>query len=188
MRNMVITILSLLLLTACTTTNDKGSIADGTPETEMPTEAEDAKDIASTQGIESLEPVLTLDKALELFYNTFENNTINFQSIKFKKDNNGNYRYFIEGWDDIYHYELEIDVGTAEIIEQEKKIADGTGDKLDLDAAITPKAAMDIALEGMESEAVEDWELKVNQNNRMIYEINFLSRLNRKVDALSGGL
>lgn len=182
----ILSVIVILLLSACATTKDKAAIYDGKPETETPIEAENTKDISSTQGIEKLEPVLTLNKALELFYTTFENNKINLKSIKFEKDDSGNYRYYIEGWNDRYHYKLEVDVGTAEIIEQEKKLANDTDVKLDLEAAITPNEAMDSALEGTDQEAVDDWELKVDQNNRMIYEIGFLSGAYQKVDALSG--
>lgn len=182
----ILSILSFFLLSACTENDSKETISEDTAETEILTEAEDAKEIASTQGIETLEPVLTLDKALALFYNTFEKEIINIKSIHFKKNESGNYRYFIEGWDERYHYKLKVDVGTAEIIEQEKKIADDNDAKVDLEAAITPKEAMEVALEDLDKEAVESWELKVDQHNRMIYEINFLSGRMQRVDGLTG--
>lgn len=176
----VLLLLVFTLLSACDSVDNKEAISDGS------SEMEDATEIASNQGIENLEPVLTLDKALELFHSTFGNKASNIESIRFEKDDSENYRYFIEGWDEKYSYKLEIDVGTAEVIEQEIKIPVKIGKKLDLEAAITPKEAMDIALEGVDKEAVEDWELKIDQNNRMIYDIGFLSGLNREVDALSG--
>lgn len=182
----VLLTLAISLLSACTGSDDKDTISDDTSETEILTEAEDAEEIASMQGIETLEPVLTLDKALVLFYNIFEKEQINVESIHFEKDDNGNYRYFIEGWDESYQYELEVDVGTAEIIEQEKELVGDTDAKLDLEAAVTPKEAMDAALEGTNEEAVEGWELKVDPSNRMIYEINFLSGRIQKVDGLTG--
>lgn len=182
----LLSLVAISLFSACTRTDDRVDISEEKFESDMTTEADDAKEIASNQGIEGLEPVLTFDKAIELFYATYENNRINLESIKFEKDDSGNYRYFIEGWDDSYYYKLEIDVGTAEIIKQEKEIAKKTDVKLDLEAAITPKEAMDSALEGIDQEAVEDWELKVDQNNRMIYEIGFLSGNNQKIDGLSG--
>lgn len=184
--SVILSLITILLFSACSTTEDKNSIADSNSDAKMPIEAKDAGEVGSTQGIESLEPVLTLGKAVELFYNVFENKTINFESIEFQKNDTGNYRYFIKGWDDKYNYELEVDAGTAEIIEQEMRVPVEISDTLDLEAAITPKDAMNAALEGMPEEAVEGWELKVDENNRMIYGIRFLSGENQIVDGLIG--
>lgn len=188
MKILILSLLPILLFSGCTSKDKKDSITGGTTDTEVSTEAEDAEEIAITQGIESLKPVLTLDNALDLFYNTFEKEVINFEAIQLVKDDSGNYRYFIEGWDAKYNYELEVDVGTAEIIEQEMTVPVEIGDVLDLEAAITPKKAMDAALAGMNNEAVEGWKLKVDQTNRMIYEISFLSGKNQQIDALTGEL
>lgn len=182
----VLSLVALLLLSACTGINENEMNADNNVEKEMPTEAEDAEEIASTQGIETLEPVLTFDDALALFYSTFEKENINFEVIQFEKDDSGNYHYVIQGWDDKYTYRLAVDVGTAEIIEQEMKVPVQVDNILDLEAAITPKEAMEAALEDLEDEAVEEWRLKVDSTNRMIYEIEFLSGNSQKVDALTG--
>lgn len=182
----VLLLLTIVLLSACADKNNQDTTLNQDAETETLTEAEDAEEIASAQGIESLEPVLTLDNAFDLFYNTFEKETVNFELIKLEKDHSKSYHYFIEGWDDQYNYQLKIDVGTGEIVEQEMKVSVQTGDTLDLDAAIKPKEAMAVALEGFDNEAVEGWELRVDQTNRMIYEIIFLSGNNQMVDALAG--
>lgn len=181
-------LLFMLMLTACADSKDKDIISDPATEIDTAKESEEKKDIIDEQGIETLKPVLTLDKALEFFNTTFEKDTMNFEAIEFKKDEKESYLYSIEGWDNQYNYQLALDAGTAEIIEQETKIGDGIGNKLDLKAAISPKDAMEAALIGTEKEAVESWELKVDQSNRMIYEVNFLSGRNQTIDALSGDM
>lgn len=183
---LALSIVVFTLLSACTGSDSIKNISKDTSEIESPSDTEDTKEVESTQGIENLEPVLTLDKALTLFYNTFETEILNVESIHFEKDDNGNYRYFITGWDESYKYELKADVGTAEIIEQEKELVGDTITKLDLEAAISPKEAMEAALEDLDDESVESWELKVDQNNRMIYEIEFLSGQTQIVDGLTG--
>lgn len=177
----------ILLLSACTSTKNKDTILKNNSDSKMISDEKEAKeDIAADQGIETLEPVLTLNQALDFFHNTFETNTVNFDLIEFNKNESGSYHYFIEGWDEQYDYQLTLDVGTAEIIDQEKERGNGNGDKLDLDAAIIPKEAMDAALIDNEVETVASWVLKVDPHNRMIYEINFVSGMNEEIDALSG--
>lgn len=182
----VVSLVIISSLSACANSTNEDADVEGTADMEITTEAEDAQESASTQGIESLKPVLTFEKALDLFYTTFEKETMNFESIKFSKDASGNYRYLIEGWDDSRHYTLELNVGTAEVIEQQTRgLAEHSG-ILDLEAAITPKEAMDAALEKTDDGAVEEWVLEVDENNRMVYRIYLLSGEIQKVDGLTG--
>lgn len=178
--------MTIFLLVACEGNDNQDISSDHASETEISTDDDNTEESIENQGIQNLEPVLTLNNALDLFYTTFETETINIESIQFKRDENENYHYFIAGWDEKYNYQLEVDVGTAEIIEQEMRVPVETGNILDLEAGITPKEAMTAALDKFENEAVEAWKLTVDQTNRMIYEIIFLSGNNQKVDALTG--
>lgn len=172
----------IILLISCNDLADKNLTTDS--------QIEKQKDIEKnepTQGIEDLEPVLTLDEALTIFFETFEKKSINLYEIEFKTDKREDYRYFIKGWDSNYTYTLELDVETADIIKKERKNNKKINGVLDLDAAITPKKAMDVAVSETKEEAVTNWRL-IEENNQMIYQIGFASGKNQRVNAIDGEL
>ena len=135
-------------------------------------------------GIEGMTFSITLDDAIDLFYETFGSEDINIEQISFD-DDDGRYLYEIDGWDGEFEYELDIDAETGEIVKQEQEEETDTDDVLDLDGIITPNEAMDAALEASGSGYVQEWQLEV-ENDRTIYEIDVEGGEDQDVDAHSG--
>lgn len=186
-----LTLSGALLLAACSSPA-KEPIIDEQAETEIPAEKELETDEQNTkgrkaqegQGLEHLALEVTLDDALDVFFDTFGSEEINIESVELEKEN-GRYEYEIEGWDANYDYELILDAETSEIVEQEKEEDNDQDDIIDIESVISPLEAMEAALEASGSGYVEEWELEV-ENNRTIYDIDISGGDDQKVDALTG--
>lgn len=186
-----------------TTETDNGDTADNQTEddvdeveetaeeeadTEDDTVEEDATDedssITDSRGLENMSFAVSLDDAIDLFYETFGSEDINIEEIQFERDDN-RFVYEFEGWDESNEYELDIDAETGDIIKQEQDDNDDTEDILDLEGIISPQEAMDIALEAAGSGYVEEWKLEV-EDGRTIYEIDIEEGDDQEVDAQTG--
>lgn len=186
-----LTLSGALLLAACSSPAEE-PIIDERAETEMPAETKietdeqntEGRQVQAGQGLEHLALEVTLDDAIDVFFDTFGSEEINIESVELEKEN-GRYEYEIEGWDANYDYELTLDAETSEIVEQEKEKDDDQDDIIDIESVISPLEAMEAALEASGSGYVEEWELEV-ENSRTIYDIEIADGNDQKVDALTG--
>lgn len=170
------------------TEEDVEETAEEEASTEDDTVEEDATDedsnMTDSQGLEGMTFAVSLDDAIDLFYETFGSEDINIEEIQFERDDN-RFIYEFEGWDESNEYELDIDAETGDIIKQEQDDNDDTEDILDLDGIISPEEAMDIALEAAGSGYVEEWKLEV-EDGRTVYEIDIEEGDDQEVDAHTG--
>lgn len=155
--------------------------ADNTSDDETDGAADDAND---SQGIQGMTFSVSLDDAIDQFYETFGSEDINISEIQFNYDD-GRYLYEFEGWDGQYEYELDIDAETGEIVQQEQDDDDDSGDILDLEGIISPEEAMEAALDASGSGYVEEWGLEV-EDGRTIYDIDVEGGSDQQVDAQTG--
>ncbi|SDK73514.1 PepSY domain-containing protein [Alkalibacterium thalassium] len=155
--------------------------ADNTSDDETDGAADDATD---SQGIQGMTFSVSLDDAIDQFYETFGSEDINISSIQFDYDD-GRYLYEFEGWDGQYEYELDIDAETGEIVQQEQDDDVDSGDILDLEGIISPEEAMEAALDASGSGYVEEWGLEV-EDGRTIYDIDVEGGSDQQVDAQTG--
>lgn len=153
--------------------NGEGEVGEETPQTDSP-------------GIENMEFSITLDNALEIFYETFGSEEINIDQIDFD-DDNGRYLYEISGWDGEFEYELDIDAETGEVVQQEQEQDTETNDILDLAGLITPSEAMEIALEASGAGYVEEWQLEL-ENGQTFFDVDIENGTDQKVNAQTGEL
>lgn len=193
----VLSLSAVLLLAAC----DDNDTLDTTPaddDTEMTDDAvedptveegmDDAADDTSgdtgdSRGLEGMTFAVSLDDAIDLFYETFGSDA-NIEEIQFDRDN-GRFVYEMDGWDGEYEYELDIDAETGDVVKQEQDVDDDSDDALDLDGIITPQEAMDAALEASGSGYVEEWTLEV-EDGRTLYEVDVQEGDDQEIDALTG--
>ncbi|GAB2491113.1 hypothetical protein GCM10008929_14080 [Alkalibacterium psychrotolerans] len=170
------------------TEEDVEETAEEEASTEDDTVEEDATDedsnMTDSQGLEGMTFAVSLDDAIDLFYETFGSEDINIEEIQFERDDN-RFIYEFEGWDESNEYELDIDAETGDIIKQEQDDNEDTEDILDLDGIISPEEAMDIALEAAGSGYVEEWKLEV-EDGRTVYEIDIEEGDDQEVDAHTG--
>ncbi|MER2063180.1 MAG: PepSY domain-containing protein [Alkalibacterium sp.] len=162
---------------------------DGTGESDVTDESEtdatyDSAAQTDSPGIEGMTFSITLDEAIDLFYETFGSEDTNIEQIEFD-DDNGRYLYEFDGWDGEFEYELDIDAETGEIVKQEQEQDSETDDILELEGIVTPNEAMDAALEASGSGYVEEWKLEV-ENGQTIYDIDIEDGEDQKIDAVSG--
>ncbi|HAJ69934.1 MAG: PepSY domain-containing protein [Alkalibacterium sp.] len=180
-----------LVLSACggEETTETTDMTDDTEVTENNETTEDTTNDDMNQvdvkGIEALDFSVSLNDAVDVFYETFESENINIESIQFDEDS-GRYMYSIDGWDGEFNYELNIDADTSETFEQEKEEDTDKENTINIEEIIMPKEAMDAALEASGSGYVEEWELEV-ENNQTIYDIDIEGGGDdQTIDALSG--
>jgi len=148
------------------------------------TDTNDDVDQMATAGIQGINLPVTLNSAIDIFYETFGTEDISINSIQFDEDD-GRYVYDFEGWDGSFNYELKVDAETSEVFDQEQEEDSETEDELNLDNIINPIEAMDAALEASGSGYVEEWELEV-ENDQTIYNIDVEDGDDQKIDAVSG--
>lgn len=141
----------------------------------------------TSNGIYNVEFQVTLDDAIQTFYDTF-NEDVTIDQIDFD-DDNGVFEYDIDGWDQGNEYSLEINADTGDVQEQESESDDDQDDTLDLENIITPQEAMDIAVQEAGSEIVEEWTLEV-EDGLTIYEVNLENADNDDIviDATTGDI
>lgn len=137
-----------------------------------------------TDGIQGIELPVTLNSAIDIFYETFGTEDIRIDSIQFEEDD-GRYVYDFDGWDGEFEYELKVDAETSETFDQEQEEDSDTEDELNLEDIITPMEAMDAALEASGSGYVEEWELEV-EDGQTIYDVDIEDGEDQKIDAVSG--
>lgn len=116
---------------------------------------------------------VTINRAVEIFYEKFGDKEINITQIDFDKDD-GKYTYEIEGWKDNKEYKLEIDAETENILEQKSEVDDDV-DKDDiiisLDKIVSPEKAIEEALKQAKANYIEGWDLNT-EDGVLVYEVD----------------
>ena len=156
---------------------------ESTSETTNETTGETQSNTSSNQAGE-----ITVEEALEIFYTTFSDNTINVTGIDYDKER-GEYEYQIDGWKDNTEYELTVKAKNGEITEQrtEQDNDIDMDEAIDLQAVITPQEAIDQAKTHSNGTTVEGWDLQ-SDYNRISYDIEFRDGPDVELDATDGSL
>lgn len=146
---------------------------DNTNETDEATEPDEPTNVMGSQdtsnGIYDVEFPVTLEQATELFAQTFGED-VNISSIELDEDIRG-YEYDLSGWDGEQEYELSIDAHSGEIKKQDIEQDNDRDDVINFDNIITPREAMEIAVNDTEVDFVEGWSLE-EDDGIIVYEID----------------
>lgn len=146
---------------------------DNTNETDEATEPEEPTNVMGSQdtsnGIYDVEFPVTLEQATELFAQTFGED-VNISSIELDEDIRG-YEYDISGWDGEQEYELSLDAHSGEIKKQDIEQDNDRDDIINFDNIITPREAMEIAVNDTGVDFVEGWSLE-EDDGIIVYEID----------------
>lgn len=146
---------------------------DNTNETDEATEPEEPTNVMGSQdtsnGIYDVEFPVTLEQATELFAQTFGED-VNISSIELDEDIRG-YEYDLSGWDGEQEYELSLDAHSGEIKKQDIEQDNDRDDVINLDNIITPREAMEIAVNDTGVDFVEGWSLE-EDDGIIVYEID----------------
>ena len=146
---------------------------DNTNETDEATEPEEPTNVMGSQdtsnGIYDVEFPVTLEQATELFAQTFGQD-VNISSIELDEDIRG-YEYDLSGWDDEQEYELSLDAHSGEIKKQDIEQDNDRDDIINFDNIITPREAMEIAVNDTGVDFVEGWSLE-EDDGIIVYEID----------------
>ena len=115
---------------------------------------------------------VTINRAVEIFYEKFGDKEINITQIDFDKDD-GKYTYEIEGWKDNKEYKLEIDAETENILEQKSEVDDVDKDDIiiSLDKIVSPEKAIEEALKQAKANYIEGWDLNT-EDGVLVYEVD----------------
>ena len=146
---------------------------DNTNETDEATEPEEPTNVMGSQdtsnGIYDVEFPVTLEQATELFAQTFGED-VNISSIELDEDIRG-YEYDLSGWDGEQEYELSLDAHSGEIKKQDIEQDNDRDDIINFDNIITPREAMEIAVNDTGVDFVEGWSLE-EDDGIIVYEID----------------
>lgn len=146
---------------------------DNTNETDEGTEPEEPTNVMGSQdtsnGIYDVEFPVTLEQATELFAQTFGED-VNISSIELDEDIRG-YEYDLSGWDGEQEYELSLDAHSGEIKKQDIEQDNDRDDIINFDNIITPREAMEIAVNDTGVDFVEGWSLE-EDDGIIVYEID----------------
>ena len=146
---------------------------DNTNETDEATEPEEPTNVMGSQdtsnGIYDVEFPVTLEQATELFAQTFGED-VNISSIELDEDIRG-YEYDLSGWDGEQEYELSLDAHSGEIKKQDIEQDNDRDDIINFDNIMTPREAMEIAVNDTGVDFVEGWSLE-EDDGIIVYEID----------------
>lgn len=123
----------------------------------------------TSNGIYDVEFPVTLEQATELFAQTFGED-VNISSIELDEEIRG-YEYDISGWDGEQEYELSLDAHSGEIKKQDIEQDNDRDDIINFDNIITPREAMEIAVNDTGVDFVEGWSLE-EDDGIIVYEID----------------
>lgn len=149
-------------------------VEEPTDDTTPDDDATDKKEPAigsqdTSNGIYDVEFPVTLEQATELFAQTFGED-VNISSIELDEEIRG-YEYDISGWDGEQEYELSLDAHSGEIKKQDIAQDNDRDDIINFDNIITPREAMEIAVNDTGVDFVEGWSLE-EDDGIIVYEID----------------
>lgn len=181
----------VLVLAACSNgTNkpvetNKETVLETNKETSVETNKETSVEKETSNQNQSSK--VDLNKAVDVFYNTFADKNITITKIEYEKDN-GRYTYEIKGWKDNTEYKLEVDEETGDILEQ-KSETDNNIDKNDfaikLDEIVDPDTAIKAAKEQVKDKHIEGWQLHTEEGH-LVYEVDIDDGDDVLINALDG--
>lgn len=189
---------AVALLAACT--DNKEPIDDpveNVPVVEEPTDDTTQDDDATdkeepaigsqdtSNGIYDVEFPVTLEQATELFAQTFGED-VNISSIELDEEIRG-YEYDISGWDGEQEYELSLDAHSGEIKKQNIEQDNDRDDIINFDNIITPREAMEIAVNDTGVDFVEGWSLE-EDDGIIVYEIDLQGKDDITLNAETGDI
>lgn len=187
------------VLTACGGENaqkakDNAKDAKNNTEAAVTEEAEKTKDNVEDKiddlktGIEEKEFDISLDDAVDKFKETFPSEGVEVSSVELDEDDD-NYVYDIQGFDENKEYEAKIDAESGEVLAQEEETDEEVKDNVAIDfvSIISPKEAMDKALENNEG-YVKSYEIESNDEGKLVYKINVEDGDDVELDAESGDI
>lgn len=148
-----------------TETDDQAGSDTGTENT-PPTETRAPQ---TGRGIENTEFDISLDDAVQIFFDTFPE-AEGIDNVDFDVDD-GRFEYEIDGFNANTEFELTINAETGEILEQKSENDDDHDTAIDFDNIISPQEAMTNALEAAGSGYVKEWNLDTD-DGRIIYDID----------------
>lgn len=179
---------SFLLLTACQspednddtdtdntedtteqTEEDTSTDTDDSNETEDNNETDD-QELHDTKGIQDHEFDLSLEDAVDTFHDKYGDMEI--YAVELTTED-GVYQYEIKGQKDNTEYKAHIDADSGDILSEKEENDDDNHMEIDFDQLISPKDAMDEALNELDEDAyITSWELE-EEDNKMAYEIEY---------------
>lgn len=187
------------VLTACGGENaqkakDNAKDAKNNTEAAVTEEAEKTKDNVEDKiddlktGIEEKEFNISLDDAVDKFKETFPSEGVEVSSVELDEDDD-NYVYDIQGFDENKEYEAKIDAESGEVLAQEEETDEEVKDNVAIDfvSIISPKEAMDKALENNEG-YVKSYEIESNDEGKLVYKIDVEDGDDVELDAESGDI
>lgn len=139
-------------------------------------------------GIEEKEFNISLDDAVDKFKETFPSEGVDVSSVELDEDDD-NYVYDIQGFDENKEYEAKIDAESGEVLAQEEETDEEVKDNVAIDfvSIISPKEAMDKALENNEG-YVKSYEIESNDEGKLVYKIDVEDGDDVELDAESGDI
>ena len=139
-------------------------------------------------GIEEKEFDISLDDAVDKFKETFPSEGVEVSSVELDEDDD-NYVYDIQGFDENKEYEAKIDAESGEVLAQEEETDEEVKDNVAIDfvSIISPKEAMDKALENNEG-YVKSYEIESNDEGKLVYKIDIEDGNDVELDAESGDI
>ncbi|WP_306489439.1 PepSY domain-containing protein [Anaerococcus octavius] len=139
-------------------------------------------------GIEEKEFDISLDDAVDKFKETFPSEGVEVSSVELDEDDD-NYVYDIQGFDENKEYEAKIDAESGEVLAQEEETDEEVKDNVAIDfvSIISPKEAMDKALENNEG-YVKSYEIESNDEGKLVYKIDVEDGDDVELDAESGDI
>lgn len=139
-------------------------------------------------GIEEKEFNIILDDAVDKFKETFPSEGVEVSSVELDEDDD-NYVYDIQGFDENKEYEAKIDAESGEVLAQEEETDEEVKDNVAIDfvSIISPKEAMDKALENNEG-YVKSYEIESNDEGKLVYKIDVEDGDDVELDAESGDI
>lgn len=187
------------VLTACGGENaqkakDNAKDAKNNTEAAVTEEAEKTKDNVENKiddlktGIEEKEFDISLDDAVDKFKEIFPSEGVEVSSVELDEDDD-NYVYDIQGFDENKEYEAKIDAESGEVLAQEEETDEEVKDNVAIDfvSIISPKEAMDKALENNEG-YVKSYEIESNDEGKLVYKIDVEDGDDVELDAESGDI
>ncbi|KAA9298071.1 MULTISPECIES: PepSY domain-containing protein [Aerococcus] len=208
----LVSLASIFTLAACGQANDGGDKAntdqnESSQEVSQETKGETAskeenqdqqeskegnKDQAESsqdqEGIENKEYAVSIEDAVNTFNEETGAQDVKIEEIEFDYEEEfSKYTYEIQGYNAENEWDMHIDPDSGEVlkVEAEKEANDETK-QLEVTSLITPKEAMKKALAEHPDQKVKNWELSVDDNGVIHYEVDLTNVDDVDVNATSG--
>lgn len=170
-RIMIALMSSTLILGACQSPNDPDESEDTTeqPANENSTNEEE-QPTTDNKGIQDADFDISLEDAVKIFHDEY--GEMDVYAVELTTEE-GVYQYEIKGYKEGTEQKSHIDADSGDILEDKEKDDDGNHMNIDFNKLISPKEAMDNALQELEDGAfITSWELG-EENGEMVYEVEY---------------